>query len=121
MLALSGCGSEYHVVSTTPSTDGEFSATIYNEMGGGAAGWCYVRTTVNTKSIPFDIDRQRKDKDRTDVVFASSCGAEIKTQWTGPRNLVISYRSYDKNFPIEVYQKEVANQTRQVTVAYIQE
>ena len=88
-------------------------------MGGGAAGWCYVRTTVNTVIEPFDINRERSD--RTDVVFESSCGAETKTAWEGPRKLLISYRSYDKNFPIAVYKKEASNQNRQVSVAYKEE
>ncbi|MEO7673434.1 MAG: hypothetical protein ABIU09_05080, partial [Pyrinomonadaceae bacterium] len=44
---------DYKIIATFPSPGGGHSATLWQGMGGGAAGWCNQRITVNRSHNEF--------------------------------------------------------------------
>ncbi|MEA2205213.1 MAG: hypothetical protein QOE77_1989 [Blastocatellia bacterium] len=113
-----GGGSDYIVTETSPSPDGKYVATIYNVAGGGAAGWCSRRATVNPSSEPFTIEREKREGKY--LVFDVSCGTEVNAKWEGDRSLLITYKNLNKDFGITVYKKP-SDWDRNVAIKYIEE
>ena len=118
LFRFTGGGSDYHVIDTSPSPDGKFVATIYSASGGGAAGWCSIRATVNPASEPFSIEREQTEGKY--VVFNVSCGSEVKTKWETDRTLVVTYKNLNKDFGISVYKKPT-DWDRGVSIKYVEE
>ena len=78
---LSSCAedsSDWEVTDTIPAPNGEYVATIYRVMGGGAAGWCGQRIEINSRNQPFDLERA---KEGADYCFSASCGSDIEIVW----------------------------------------
>ena len=111
-------GSQYTVTNTSPSPDGKFVATVYTAMGGGAAGWCSTRVTVNPVDEPFSIAREQTEGKY--VVFTVSCGNEVKLKWDSERNLLVSYRNLNKSSGISTY-KTSTDWGREVNLRYLEE
>jgi hypothetical protein len=87
------------VVSTVPSPDGGYIATIYVVSGGGATGWCDQRVSVNTKSQPFD---PQKISPGTDYYFSASCGSQVHVSWLYTNVIQIKYSIGEG---VDVYQR----------------
>ncbi len=104
-LGFGGGGSNYDVKSTSLSPDGKFVATVYSAMGGGAAGWCSIRVTVNPQSEPFSVEREKTEGKY--VVSTVSCGSQVETEWEGERNLLIAYTVPGGDSGISIYKKPV--------------
>ena len=85
-LDLGGGASEYNVLNTSHSPDGKYVATVYTRMGGGAAGWCDIRVTVNPVNEPFSIEREKKEGKY--VVFNISCNSDVEVKWEDAENLL---------------------------------
>jgi len=118
ILDFGGGGSDYHVNDTSSSPDRKYVATIYGVSGGGAAGWCGIRVTVNPASEPFSIEREKTEGKY--VVFNASCSTEVKTKWETDRTLVVTYKSLNKDFGISVYKKPT-DWDREVSIKYVEE
>jgi hypothetical protein len=84
----SAVGNEYKIVGTFPSPNGGHTATKYIGMGGGAAGWCSQRVSINSRGNPFELE---KEWSAGDYVFSVSCGSNIGVSWDSETSLRISY------------------------------
>jgi len=119
LLALStvACWSEssgdYRVKATFPSPSDGHYATLWEGMGGGAAGWCYQRISVNRNYNKFDLE---KEKEISGYIFSVSCSSKVTTTWTSETDLHISY-SMGKN-GVSVYQKPTSEYDSDVQVTY---
>jgi hypothetical protein len=111
-------GSDYDVISTSTSPDKKYVATVYSSMGGGAAGWCSIRATVNPTTEPFSIEREKNEGKY--VVFNVNCGSEVEAQWETNKNLLITYKNLNNDFGITVYKKPI-DWYREVKIRYIEE
>lgn len=97
-----GGGSEtVTVLDKLASPDGECVATTYSTMGGGAAGWCFKRVTINKKLAPFSWD---KEKERGGYSFDVRCHSNIELKWESNRELVIAYTGSDNQTGIRISQ-----------------
>ena len=110
-----GGGDEERVVSSLSSPDGEYVATTYVAMGGGAAGWCYKRVSINKKSEPFSLEKERE---RGGYSFDVSCGSELEVKWESNRELLVSYTGSENEAGISIYQRPVS-QDRAVRIKYL--
>ena len=79
-------GSTTTVIATTPSPDQKHIATVYSNMGGGAAGWCSMKVNVRKSEEQFSSPGD---------VFSASCGTEVQAQWESNETLRILYSSHD--------------------------
>ena len=109
--------SDYDVISTSPSPDEKFVATIYSVMGGGAAGWCNIRVTVNPQNEPFSIEREKTEGKY--VVSTISCGSQVEAKWEEGRNLTIIYTMPSADSGISIYKKPV-DWDRTVKIGYVE-
>src|SRR5207244_1074388 len=79
-------GSKDHDIQTMSnsiSPDQQHVATIYSDMGGGAAGWCYISVNLRKVTEPFDSKNNR--------VFDAGCSSNVAAQWAGNNDLLITY------------------------------
>ncbi len=111
---LGSAGSDITVDNNVSSPDGEYVATTYTGMGGGAAGWCFRRVTVNKKDAPFSWENE---KQRGGYSFNVSCGSEIEMIWEEPRKILVTYTGSDDWAGISVYQRSMSND-REVKIRY---
>jgi len=84
-------------------------------MGGGAAGWCFKRVTINKKLEPFSWD---KEKERGGYSFDVSCHSDIELKWESNRELVVAYTGSDNDSGISVYQRPMS-EDRAVRIKYV--
>lgn len=117
-LLVGSGGSEYRVIGSSSSPDGKYVATVYSKMGGGAAGWCSIRVTVNPENQPFSIEREKQYGKY--VVSDVSCGSEVEARWEGDRSLLITYKGPSGESGISVYKKPV-DWDREVKIRYVEE
>jgi hypothetical protein len=68
----------WKVIRTVTAPNGEYVATIYTVMGGGAAGWCSQRLEIHATNNPFSIERAKQG---SEYCFSASCGSEIEVLW----------------------------------------
>jgi hypothetical protein len=116
VIDFGGGGSDVvTVLNTVPAPDGEYVATTYSAMGGGAAGWCFKRVTVNKKAEPFSWD---KEKERGGYSFDVSCISDIELKWEGNRKLVVAYTGSDNDAGISISQRPIS-EDRAVRIKYI--
>jgi hypothetical protein len=91
LALLAGCGSGCDarhgvaVISSLESPDGIHTAVAYSDMGGGAAGWCYicfdvVSGTPNTNLLRCSPAQQWL-----------RCDADVKLTWQSSQSLVVSH------------------------------
>ncbi len=111
-------GSDYDIISTSTSPDEKHVATVYSSMGGGAAGWCNLRVTVNPATEPFSIEREKNEGKY--VVFHVSCGSEVVVRWETNENLLVRYKNLNKDFGITVY-KTPGDWDKEIKIRYIEE
>jgi hypothetical protein len=116
-LDLGVGGSEYNVLNTSNSPDGKYVATVYTRMGGGAAGWCDIRVTVNPVNEPFGIEREEKEGKY--VVFNISCNSEVEVKWEGAKNLLVSFKVPSSESGFSVYRKPV-DWDREIKIRYLE-
>lgn len=88
-------GHDISVVSTTIAPDQSYIATIYSDMGGGAAGWCYKGVDVRKTDQPFEDGKHR--------VFSTGCGTDVVVRWQSDKYLQVNY-SPDRE-SISLFQK----------------
>jgi hypothetical protein len=87
--------SDVQISEALESPNGEYTATEYVAMGGGAAGWCSRRVTVNSKAWPFSWEKERE---RGGYSFSVNCSSEVDLKWEDNRHLIVGYaRSDDKD------------------------
>lgn len=110
-------GSDYNVISTAPSPDGKYVATVYTGMGGGAAGWCSIRITVNPANEPFSIEREKKEGKY--VVFSINCNSEVEAKWEGDNSLLVSFKGPRSESGFSVYRTPV-DWNREVKIRYLE-
>jgi hypothetical protein len=110
-------GSDYNVKSTSHSPDNKYVATVYTGMGGGAAGWCNTRVTVNPANEPFSIEREKEDGKY--VVFSISCNSDVETEWEGAQNLLVSFKGPSDESGFSVYRKPVG-WNREIKIRYLE-
>ena len=105
---LVSCGnnnsSNWKVMNTLPSPNGEYVATIYSVMGGGAAGWCEQRVAVNSKKAPFNLERTNKG---ADYCFSASCGSKVEMVWE-PDNSALRITYTVDEAGVSTYQRRMA-------------
>jgi hypothetical protein len=70
--------SDWQVISTLRSPNGDYDATIYTVSGGGAAGWCEQRMEIHSSNNPFNMERAKKE---ADFCFSASCGSKVEMYW----------------------------------------
>ena len=116
-LDLGGGGSEYNVLNTSNSPDGKYVSTVYTRMGGGAAGWCDIRVTVNPVNEPFSIEREEKEGKY--VVFNISCNSEVEVKWEGVKNLLVSFKVPSSESGFSMYRKPV-DWDREIKIRYLE-
>jgi hypothetical protein len=92
--------SNVKVISTLPSPDGGYVATVYVVGGGGAAGWCDQRVAVNTKDEPFDF---KKDTGADYFCFSASCGSKVQVGWSSTNSIQIRYTIGEAG--VSIYQR----------------
>ncbi|HVV73422.1 MAG TPA: hypothetical protein VHI52_18260 [Verrucomicrobiae bacterium] len=96
--------SDWKVVNTIASPNGDYVATIYTVMGGGAAGWCEQRVEVNSKTNAFDLNRAKKG---ADYCFSADCGSRVEMVWE-PDNSALRI-TYTVGPPgVSTYQRRMA-------------
>jgi hypothetical protein len=88
-VLLTAC-SEISVRSHVPSPDGRFVATVWTEMGGGAAGWCKSYLAVT----PADASHQPREGIPDGYVVAEGqCGDLDPIAWTSTLELLVHYKT----------------------------
>src|SRR6186713_683087 len=106
-------GSEYKVVETISSPAGNHVATKWTSMGGGAAGWCSQRVSINRGYDLFDLE---KEKEAGRYVFSSSCSSKVTLEWRSENEAHISYTM--DMFGVSVYQKPGSEYDSDVKISY---
>ena len=86
-LSVSGMKSS-DVLDAVTSPTGEWTATRYTVMGGGAPGWCSQRVDVHRSDRPFDLEAAIDD---FEPVSTAGCSVDLALEWTGDSRLEISY------------------------------
>ncbi|HEU0185732.1 MAG TPA: hypothetical protein VFS27_10495 [Blastocatellia bacterium] len=114
---VGGGDGDYNVINTSPSPDGKYVATVYTGMGGGAAGWCYIRVTLNPVNEPFSIEREKKEGKY--MVFNISCNSEVETEWEGDKNLLVSFKVPSSESGFSVYRKPI-DWDREIKIRYLE-
>lgn len=89
----------YNTTETLKSPDGNHTATLWIGMGGGAAGWCFKRVSIDTKENPFDLE---KELEKGGYIFSVSCGSEVSLNWQSDSQLNISYTN--QKYGVSVHQ-----------------
>src|SRR5262245_54999493 len=74
MMAACDMSHDYREESRLPSPTGSAIAIVYSDMGGGAAGWCFLNVAIVAKDAPVDV----ATLDRNALVFNGSCRADPK-------------------------------------------
>jgi hypothetical protein len=110
-------GSEYNIINTSQSPDGKYVATVYTRMGGGAAGWCDLRVTVNSVNEPFSIKREKEEGKY--VIFNISCNSDVEVKWEGDKNLLVSFKGPSSESGFSVYRKPV-DWDREIKIRYLE-
>jgi hypothetical protein len=116
-LDFGGGGSEYNVINTSHSPDGKYVANVYTRMGGGAAGWCDIRVTVNPANESFSIEREKTEGKY--VVFNINCNSDVEVKWEGDKNLLVSFKGPSSESGFSVYRKPVG-WDREIKIRYLE-
>lgn len=74
---------ETQAFSSKASPDGSRTATLFRNMGGGAAGWCYRFIDVHP-TAESEVDTQK-------YVFRTNCQTDIDFVWENDAVLRITY------------------------------
>jgi hypothetical protein len=85
LAATASCSHEVPtiiVVDSLPSPDGRLTATVFNETGGGAAGYVRPNVVVHRTGISFD----RRDRLLVDGSYRS-----IGARWLGNLTLEVTF------------------------------
>ena len=89
-LSLGGSASaetDLRAETITPSPSGEYTAVVYTESGGGAAGWCYRYVTVFKSGAEGPAAELKPEGS----VFSSTCRNQLDLRWMDDRHLGVSY------------------------------
>jgi hypothetical protein len=117
IVDFGGGAGEYTVLNTSHSPDGKYVATVYTGMGGGAAGWCVIRVTVNPINEPFSIEREKKEGKY--VVFNIGCNSDVEVKWEDAKNLLVSFKGPSSESGFSVYRKPV-DRERVIKIRYLE-
>jgi len=98
-------GADVRIYQSLESPNGEYTATEYVAMGGGAAGWCYKRVTVNSRAFPFNWE---KESERGGYSFSVNCSSNIDLKWDDDRHLVVGYTRWDDKATISMSQSPLS-------------
>lgn len=116
-------GGEYNVINTQNSSDSKYSATVYAGWGGGAAGWTFIRVAVNPIDEPFNIELE-KDKNSEGnwkyVVFDTGGASDVRVNWKGENNLLITYKAPNNTSGFRVY-KSLLTRNKKVKISFVEE
>jgi hypothetical protein len=108
-------GSDYEVKSSVASPDGGHTATLYQGMGGGAAGWCSQVIAVNTPNAPFSLEHEKDSGDFQ--VFRANCSADIQVRWLSNSLLHIEFFESEPGDGLSVYMQQ-SDDSGQVKLEY---
>jgi hypothetical protein len=86
-------------------------------MGGGAAGWCVIRVTVNPVNESFSIEREKKEGKY--VVFNISCDRDVEAKWEDDNNLLVSFKGPSSESGFSVYRRPVGRD-REIKIRYLE-
>ena len=78
-----GDGPQVDIISTSISPNKEYKATLYSDMGGGAAGWCSIKVSLLKNTERFERYKE--------TAFATRCNIDVNMVWKDNKNLHISY------------------------------
>lgn len=109
--------SDYKIESIEKSPDSTHNATLYSVMGGGAAGWCYVRVAVTADKEQFKLGKEKNEYEK--MVFEVSCSSIVKLHWKSNNYLVIEYTGPRNEDSIRLW-KRIISSDRVVTISYIE-
>ena len=115
LLLLSGCSRdpashEIELIGSLPSPDGQHVAATYSDMGGGAAGWCYVCIDVMPGAFDPTAARCRQKQQWF------RCSAEVALLWQSNTTVVASYSGDPATTPVPLSQ--AASTTPNITIVY---
>jgi hypothetical protein len=98
---LVACSSEHEVsvVASARSPDGSHLGVAYVDMGGGAAGWCYVCTDV----VAGELDSSSAMCRQNQQWFR--CNATLSLKWATPQRLLVTYAGEPATVPVPVTQQ----------------
>jgi hypothetical protein len=111
-LFTASCAPEHQiaVVTSKQSPDGSQTAVAYTDMGGGAAGWCYV--CVDVVAGTFNAERARCIQGQQWF----RCGTEVVLEWSSPLLVVASFKGEAVIQPIQ--QRQSAKSAPSISVEY---
>lgn len=93
------------------SPSGEYNATLYLGMGGGAAGWCNEAVTIKPKAATLESDPLEFK------VFSVSCGSNTDVRWINASLLHIKFSVKGRSGGASVYLRE-SDTTGKVKIEY---
>lgn len=105
---------EVQIAKRLTSPDNKYTATLWNDMGGGAAGWCFRNISIGKK-----IDSSKNQIEADEKVFKLNCGSEIRFNWIDESRLQIIYKFVEKGGKVFFQGKE--SNEKKVTIQYIEE
>jgi len=103
----------FKILGSYPSPNSKHLATLWQGMGGGAAGWCFQRITVNRQDDPFDLAKAGETRDYS---FNVSCDSHVSTSWISESDLHISYTI--ENGSVSAYQNKSSKSDPDVALTY---
>ena len=98
---LVACSSQHEVsvVASARSPDGSRLGVAYVDMGGGAAGWCYVCTDVVASKFNSSSAMCRQNRQWF------RCNATISLKWATQHRLLVTYSGEPTTVPVPVTQQ----------------
>lgn len=95
------------------SPNKHYVATLGNEVGGGAAGWCFRYISVGEKN------NSKVSVESDERVFKLDCGSEVRLNWVADSQLNIKYRLVEKYS--ETFFQKYSLENGEVEIKYIKE
>jgi hypothetical protein len=87
------------IISTSFSPNEEYKATMYRDMGGGAAGWCSIKVSLQKNTEQFERNKE--------TAFSTRCNIDVNLVWNDNKNLLISYTNDSEG--MSLYQTFLSN------------
>lgn len=105
---------EIQIEESLISPDRNYIATLWNEMGGGAAGWCFRYLSIGGKNISSKTQIESDEK-----VFSLNCSSEVEFSWINNSQLQIKYKFVEKYEKIFFQKSNLEN--GEISIRYVTE
>lgn len=111
-MFLIGCSAKHDIalITSSRSPDGINTAVAYSDMGGGAAGWCYI--CIDVVSATFNKGKARCTKEQQWF----RCSSDVKLEWQTAQTVVVSYKGQPATEPVT--ESQAAASTPAVSIIY---